>query len=158
MGQGTSPRGNSFRSGCAIGLVVGALIAALVVTGALKENPESRRSEFRRSIEEKTKPQELQATVELRDADLVIMNQGPDDWTNVLVRLNYHSRWRDMEVGNYQVKVRRLGAGEQRTIPLKEFARPEGTRFNIDQVKVVLLDISCETPNGPGQWSTDIFN
>jgi hypothetical protein len=63
-----------------------------------------------------------------------------------------------MEVGNYQFKVRHLGAGEQRTIPLKEFARPEGTRFNIDQVKVVLLDISCETPNGPGQWSTDIFN
>jgi hypothetical protein len=101
MGQGTKPPGNSFDTGCAIGLAVGALIAALVVTGILKEHPESRRSEFGRSIEEKTKPLGLHAAVELRDADLVIMNQGPDNWTNVLVRLNYHSRWRDMEVGNY---------------------------------------------------------
>ena len=63
-----------------------------------------------------------------------------------------------MDVGSYQFKFRRLAAGEQRTIPLKEFARPEGVRFNVEHVKVVLLEIFCETPKGPGEWRTDTFH
>jgi hypothetical protein len=159
MGQGIKPPGDSFRSGCAIGLVVGAFITAVVVIWILKEKPESARgSEFGRSVKETPKPLALEAAVELLERDVVIVNQGPDDWRNVRVQLNYHWRSGELDLLDYSFKFRPLGAGEQRTIPLKAFARADGRQFNTDELKVVLLEIFCDTPYGPAEWRTDIFN
>jgi hypothetical protein len=160
MGQMTGPPSDSFGMGCVIGLFIGAVISGALVALILKTGLySSENSERGRSIEKKPKPETLQASIELRDAEMVVINQGLDDWRDVSIRLNHHRRsGESFATEYYSFKFRWLAAREQRTIPLKEFARADGMRFNADESKVVLLEISCETPNGPGQWSTDIFN
>jgi hypothetical protein len=160
MAQVEGPPGNSFRMGCGLGFVAGAIISGVLVglflSMGMAPNTEWRP---RHSIEKQPQPETLQASIELRDAEMVVINQGLDDWRDVSIRLNHHRRsGESFATEYYSFKFRWLAAREQRTIPLKEFARADGMRFNADESKVVLLEISCETPNGPGQWSTDIFN
>jgi hypothetical protein len=73
---------------------------------------------------------------------MTVTNNDAFDWTNVQLELNSAFRY----------GIATIHAGETLHIQLKDFAQPDGTKFDPLTEKPSQLLIVCETPEGKAQW------
>jgi hypothetical protein len=78
-------------------------------------------------------------------AMLTITNKDDFEWKNVKIEIN-----RGPVSEGYTVKVELIQPGETRSIPALQFAKPDGRRLDIFQMKPQTIIVSCETRSGCG--------
>ena len=92
---------------------------------------------------------DLKANAELKGGMIFITNRDDFDWTNVKLSINS-----GIFKGGYVYKTRKISAGTTYSIGVAEFAKGDGTRFNIFTTKVQSLGVFCDTPRGlEGFWN-----
>jgi hypothetical protein len=103
-------------------------------------------------------PHVLQASLTVEGDRLLLTNHDVFPWEQVTLRLNPH--WREASLDDlprrawYSARVPSpIVSGRTVTLPLRDFAAPDGTRFDPSVKAVVRLDVTADTPQGPGAWT-----
>jgi len=87
-----------------------------------------------------TKPKrELNTKVQLNNIAFKVFNNDTEDWTACVFEMNG-----GIIRGGYKYTTRIFTAGEDRTIPFREFTLGDGTRFDASETKPQKLSMSCK--------------
>jgi hypothetical protein len=78
--------------------------------------------------EENARKKPLHASITVVGSSLMIRNNSKEDWRDLSVFINGPPNAYEMRIS--------MRAGQARLIPLKEFSKPDGERFNDDRYKV----------------------
>ncbi len=87
-------------------------------------------------------------SVTYSNLSFTITNKDTFDWTDVRLEINGQ-----FFKGGYCYTVARLGAGKKVTIPARDFALSDGTRYNASTTKLLSFNINTDTPNGRAWWT-----
>ena len=103
-------------------------------------------------ITQKTQPIPLNASVSFTETQFIIENDDNFDWLNVKMEVNGSFLSSGFILETYRIK-----AGGTYTVGALQFAKKDGTRFNLFIYKPQKIDISCDTPKGEnafwaGNW------
>jgi len=103
-------------------------------------------------ITQKTQPIPLNASVSFTETQFIIENDDNFDWLNVKMEVNG-----SFLSSGFIFEIYRIKAGGTYTIGALQFAKKDGTRFNLFIYKPQKIDISCDTPKGEnafwaGNW------
>ena len=90
----------------------------------------------------------LNASVRIMNNNLTLTNGDAFAWKDIKLSIN-----EGLFGGGYVFKISSLNAGGTTRVSLSEFAKTDGTRFNILTTKPQKVGISCQTSKGDGFWS-----
>jgi hypothetical protein len=86
---------------------------------------------------------DLLASVKLMDGRIELVNRSSIAWSNCRLSIN-----EGMLSGGYELDQRTILAGAVLKIPVREFAKSSGERFNLLTLKANTFSIFCDTPAG----------
>lgn len=125
----------NFFGGLVVLVVIGALVYFFLYKPAVdKYTPTSGESERIK----------LGASVEVREGAVHLQNRDPFHWNNVEVRINPNM----IGFGGYTYGVSSIRPHQVVSVPLGEFSRSSGERFNIHRVRINNIWIFADTPSG----------
>jgi hypothetical protein len=91
----------------------------------------------------------LNAEVTFDGTQFVISNKNNFDWTNVKVEVNG-----GVVFPGFSYSIPQIAAEQTYTVSGVRFFKPDGSQFDPGTTKIQRFTISCDTPNGPGSWSS----
>lgn len=91
----------------------------------------------------------LNADVTFNGTHFVISNKDDFDWGNVTLAING-----GVAFPGFSYSIPEIAAGQTYTVFSGRFYKPDGSQFNPDTTKIQRFTIDCDTPKGPGSWSS----
>lgn len=91
----------------------------------------------------------LNAEVTLDGTQFVISNKDNFDWTNVQMEIN-----EVVAIPGFSCSIPEIAAGGTYTVFANRFFTPDGSQFDPSTTKIQTFTIACDTPKGPGSWSS----
>jgi hypothetical protein len=91
----------------------------------------------------------LNAEVTFSANEFVISNKNDFDWTNVQMQIN-----EVVAIPGFSCSIPKIAAGETYTVFSNRFFTPDGSQFDPTTTKIQRFTIACDTPKGPGSWSS----
>ena len=130
------------------------LLALLVAAGALGAGiavrlyQESQPVEPIRPTAAPTGFPQLSVQLGRSEGRIRVTNLDDFDWTGCIVDVNA-----GVPDGGFSRDVGGLGAGQQISLRLETFARADGRRFDEGAQPVQVVDVHCDTPDGPAHFT-----
>jgi hypothetical protein len=91
----------------------------------------------------------LNAVVTFDGTRFVISNKDNFDWTNVQMEIN-----EVVAVPGFSYSIPKIAAQGTYTVFANRFFTPGGSQFDPTTTKIQRFTIACDTPKGPGSWSS----
>lgn len=79
---------------------------------------------------------------------VVVTNVGDQGWTDCTVDVNA-----GVPGGAFSGTLGSVGPGRRVSLPLGNFSRADGRTFDPDAERVQVVDLHCDTPDGPAHFS-----
>lgn len=127
-------------AGWAVLIILSCLLVASIVTMA--KQFDDRESSFISTF--LSMPLDVKSSVSISGTQFKITNESEFDWENITISLN-----KEGISSGYTLSYELLRRGETYTVDITEFAKSDGTRFNLSTVKP--LRFSIEVHNSVGQ-------
>lgn len=86
---------------------------------------------------------EIKPTMRYEFGQISIQNSDDFDYKRVKITINPTGF-----TGGFHAHLEQLTPGEECTIDLSDFARNDGLRFDLSQMKILKMQITCKTPYG----------
>lgn len=86
---------------------------------------------------------DINAWIKFDGINLTVENLDNFDWYNVIIRINP-----GFFKSGYVHKISKISSTEKVKIPINEFAKSDGLRFNPLITKIMNIEITCKTENG----------